>query len=243
VKPLAEEAGVPYLLEGGPDRGEPLPCGRRNRLTDAGHDPNLTGVFRAASGIFGDLAILTNEFSRRLAVEPWPDEGVTVDVSADAAERRSLTERFELLEVRALRGHGRLERRGAELVLRGWLEADVVQECVVSLEPVPATIREPVERRYRLGGAADAARARLEPHGTIVLDDDEDEVEPVIGREIDLGEAFAEELGLALEPYPRASGAPALESGALGPHVTIGSEDRPSRPFAALRQLREKHAR
>jgi uncharacterized metal-binding protein YceD (DUF177 family) len=186
---------------------------------------------------------LTNEFSRRLVVEPWPDESMTVDVSADATERRSLAERFDLLEVRALHGHGRLERRGAELVLRGWLEADVVQECVVSLEPVPARIRQPVERRYRLGGTSDAARARFEPHVTFVLDDDEAEVEPVIGRAIDLGEAFAEELGLALEPYPRAPGASALESGDLGPHVSVGVEDRPDKPFAALRQLQEKHAR
>jgi uncharacterized metal-binding protein YceD (DUF177 family) len=187
--------------------------------------------------------ILTNEFSRRLVVEPWPDEGMTVDVSADAAERRSLAERFDLLEVRALRGHGGLERRGAELVLHGWLDAEVVQECIVSLEPVPARIRQPVERRYRLSGLRHAARARFEPHGTVVLEDDEAEVELVSGREIDVGEAFAEELGLALEPYPRAPGAAALESEGLGPHVSVGSEDPPSRPFAALRQLQEKHAR
>ena len=188
--------------------------------------------------------ISRNEFSRRLVVEPWPAEGMAVDLSADAAERRSLAERFDLLELRALRGHGGLERRGAELVLHGWLEAEVVQECVVSLEPVPARIRQPVERRYRLGGVEHAARARFEPHGAVVVeDDDEAEVELVSGREIDLGEAFAEELGLALEPYPRAPGASALVSGGLGPHVSVGSEDRPSRPFAALRQLQEKHAR
>jgi uncharacterized metal-binding protein YceD (DUF177 family) len=203
----------------------------------------LTAVFCAASGIFGEFVVLTNEFSRRLVIDPWPGDGMTVEVSADPAERRSLAERFELLEVRAFRGHGRLERRGAELVLRGWLEADVVQECVVSLEPVPARLREPVERRYRLGGTSAAARTRFEPHGAVVLEDDEAEVEPVIGREIDLGEAFAEELGLALEPYPRAPGVAALESGDLGPHVSVGAEDRPDKPFAALRQLQEKHAR
>jgi uncharacterized metal-binding protein YceD (DUF177 family) len=213
-------------------------------LTVAGHHLNLTSVFRAASGIFGDIVSLTNEFSRRLLVEPWPDEGMAVDVSADTAERRSLAERFDLLEVRALRGHGRLERHGAELVLRGCLEAEVVQECVVSLEPVPARIRHPVERRYRLGGTGDATRARFEPRGTVVVDDDDEaEVEPVIGRKVDVGEAFAEELGLALEPYPRAPGASALESGPLASYVSVGSEDRPSEPFAALRQLQEKHAR
>lgn len=186
----------------------------------------------------------TNEFCRRLVIDPWPDDSVTVDVSADPAERQALAERFGLLAVRSLRGRGRLER-GSEpggLVLRGWLEADVVQACVVSLEPVPARLRQPIERRYRPGEAGGARWAHLEPHGMEELADDEDEVEPVIGGAIDLGEAFAEELGLALDPYPRAAGA-ALDAGALAPHVSVGSEHGSSTPFAALRQLQEKHAR
>jgi uncharacterized metal-binding protein YceD (DUF177 family) len=74
------------------------------------------------------------------------------------------------------------------------------------------------------------------------LADDADEVEPVIGGAIDLGEALAEELGLALDPYPRAAGA-TLDDGAVTPHVSVGSEHGSSTSFAALRQLREKHAR
>ena len=167
---------------------------------------------------------------------------MSVDVSADAAERRALAARFDLLEVPALRGRGRLERHGDELVLRGWLEAEVVQECVVTLEPAPTRLRQSIEWRYRLGGATDAARASYEPHGTVVLDDGADEVESVIGREIDVGEAFAEELGAALDPYPRAPGA-ALDAGDLGPHVSVGAADRLAEPFAALRRLHEKHAR
>jgi hypothetical protein len=186
--------------------------------------------------------VLTNEFSRRLVIDPWPGDGVAVDVSADPAERRALAERFGLLEVRDLRGHGRLEWRGAELVLRGWMEADFVQECVVSLEPVAARLREPVERRYRLGGPS-AERMRFDPHGTVLMEEEEAEVEPVAGREIDVGEAFAEELGLALEPYPRARGAAALDAGDLGPHVSVGAQDPPGKPLAALRRLQEKHAR
>ena len=71
---------------------------------------------------------------------------------------------------------------------------------------------------------------------------DEQEVEPVIGGAIDIGEAFAEELGLALDPYPRAAGA-ALDEGALAPHVSVGSEQGARTPFAALWQSQEKHAR
>lgn len=190
------------------------------------------------------LLLPTNEFSRRLAIDPWPDAGVEVDVSADRAERAALARRFDLVEVRSLRGRGRLERHvePAELVLRGWLEADVVQSCIVSLEPVPARLCQPVERRYRPEGTRRAGPGRFQPIGVVELEDDEAEVEPLADREIDLGEAFAEELGLALDPYPRAADVAAIEATALGPHVRLGPAE-PDRPFAALRQLQEKRAR
>ena len=74
------------------------------------------------------------------------------------------------------------------------------------------------------------------------LDDDEDPIEPLVGREIDVGEAFAEELGLALDPYPRAVGIAAIEATALAPYLSRGPAE-PGKPFAALRQLQDKHAR
>lgn len=185
-----------------------------------------------------------NEFSRRLVVDPWPGEAIAVDVSAGPEERQALAERFGLIAVRSLSGRGKVERgrEPGEVVLRGRLEADVVQECVVTLEPAPARLRLSIERRYRVGAAGEAPSARLEPRGMEDLSDDEDEVEPVIGGAIDVGEAFAEELGLALDPYPRAAGA-ALDADALAPHVSVGSAHGAATPFAALRQLQEKHAR
>ena len=89
--------------------------------------------------------------------------------------------------------------------------------------------------------AGSAGWAHLQPLGLEELADEE-EVEPVLGGAIDLGEAFAEELGLALDPYPRAAGA-ALDADALAPHVSVGSEHGSSTAFAALRHLQEKHAR
>jgi uncharacterized metal-binding protein YceD (DUF177 family) len=190
------------------------------------------------------LLLPTNEFSRSVTIDPWPEGGIAVEVTADPAERRALARRFDLLEVRSLRGHGRLERSDdpAEVVLRGWLEAEVVQECVVSLEPAPARLRQPIERRYRRSGGPPSEPERVQPTGAIDLDDGEDEVERVSGREIDLGEAFAEELGLSLDPYPRAPGAAAIEATPLAPYVRLARAE-PSRPFAALQQPGRKHAR
>lgn len=216
----------------------------RKRLTGSGLRPNFGRRFFFEVRGFAERSLPpTNEFSRTLLVDPWPDAGIDVDVSADPAERRALARRFGLVEVGALRGHGRIERGAhpAELVFRGRLAADVVQTCVLSLEPVPAAIREPIERRYREGVAA-AAEERLQPRDAVDLDDEDDEIEPVSGRTIDIGEAIAEELGLALDPYPRAAGAVAIEPEASGPHVSLGQAE-PDKPFAALRQLREEHPR
>jgi uncharacterized metal-binding protein YceD (DUF177 family) len=69
---------------------------------------------------------------------------------------------------------------------------------VVTLEPVAAQIRQPVERRWRR--VAGVAPPPQEAPAWTVEDDDEEEVELVYGRAIDLGEALAEELALALDP-------------------------------------------
>ena len=63
------------------------------------------------------------------------------------------------------------------------------------------------------------------------------------GRTIDLGEAMAEELALALDPYPRAADADDLVLRDLGPNISVGAEPPAESPFAALRQLAEKRAR
>jgi uncharacterized metal-binding protein YceD (DUF177 family) len=184
----------------------------------------------------------TNEFSRVVTVEPWPEGGIAFEVEADPSELAALTRRFDLLELTKLRGSGRLERSpdGREIWLRGRLEAEAVQQCVVSLEPVPATVREPVERRYRPVGAIPEGAA---PAEEAWIDPDEEEVEALDGSRIDLGEAMAEELGLCLDPYPRVPGAEALVVERLGPDVRLGPAEPAESPFAALRQLQEKRVR
>jgi uncharacterized metal-binding protein YceD (DUF177 family) len=181
----------------------------------------------------------TNEFSRVVIIEPWPEGGIGFEVEADPVELAALARRFDLLELTMLRATGRLDRSpdGREIWMRGRLEAEGLQECVVSLEPVPATIREPVERHYRPVGQIP------EQAEEVWIDPDEEEVEPLAGNRIDLGEAMAEELGLCLDPYPRAPEAEALVVDHLGPDVRLGPAEPAESPFAALRQLQEKRVR
>lgn len=175
-----------------------------------------------------------SEFSRPVVIDPWPQGGVAIELQAQAAEREALAERLDLLEVTALGGHGRLDRSddGREIRFLGRLEAEVVQTCVLSLEPVRSSISEVVERRYWIGPGAPPEQ---DPD---VVDPDEEDIEPLPGRRIDLGEVLAEELALALEPYPRAVGAEPPTSD-LGSDISLGGpEKEPSAsPFAVLHQI------
>jgi len=178
-----------------------------------------------------------SEFSRTIVIDPWPRDGGAVELDARADECRALAVRFGLLEVTRLAGRGQLERSddGREIRFHGRLEAEVVQSCVLSLDPVRSSIYEPVERRYWVGPGAPPER---DPDA---VDPDEEELELLEGRTIDLGEILAEELALALAPYPRATGAepPAAD---LGAGISLGGPDQePSdSPFAVLHHIHTK---
>ena len=110
---------------------------------------------------------------------------------------------------------------GGTVRVRGHLAADVTQACVVTLDPVPQHIEEPVELRFVPAGMESAEDDPGAP----------DEIPMTRGGVLELGEAVAEQVALALDPYPRAKGAElppeAQESGSPG-------------PFAALAKLRRQ---
>lgn len=156
------------------------------------------------------------EFARPCAVDRLPVGGQAFAVAASEAERSALAERFDLDGLDRLEAEGSVEAvpvaGSSPLVeVRGRLRADARQRCVVTLEPVPATLdtefrriftREPVDE------AVGAAEIEID-----ALDDDEPEPLPA-GGTLDLGELVAEELAVALDPYPRSPGADAVLAGA-----------------------------
>jgi hypothetical protein len=183
-----------------------------------------------------------NEFARPVVIEPWPEGGIALELSPDPAELRALARRFDLLELAELSASGRLERRGPdEIWFTGRLEAEAAQACVVSLEPVPVRLQQPIERGWRrVAGPIEPGTAATPPTLWLV---DQDEIEPLTGRTIDLGEVMAEELALALDPYPRRADAEALVSERLGPNISFGAAEPPEPSLAALAQLKDRRAR
>jgi uncharacterized metal-binding protein YceD (DUF177 family) len=161
-------------------------------------------------------------FSRPVTVDPWPSDAIELALEASPDECRALADRFDLIAVERLAGHARLERcrKGEVIRMMGRLDAQVVQSCVVSLEEVRSTVDEVFECRFLRPGAA--------------LPDDlawDQDAEPLEASELDVGEVFAQQMTLALDPYPRAADACILVSGVSGPDM---GWDRDEEPQGAL---------
>ena len=161
---------------------------------------------------------MTGELHRPLLVDRIGVAGLDAVVEASPAECEALAVRMQLPEVHALTCHFHLEREaGDSLIAYGHLVARVVQTCVVSLETFAATIEE----RFVV---------RCVPEGQQSDDPDPEALDeiPYSDGVIDLGEAAAEQLALALDPYPRSPGAVLpVAQGETEPH-----------PFAALSALK-----
>jgi len=168
---------------------------------------------------------VTPEFSRPLAVARIGPPGRRETLIADAAEREALARRFAIPAIDRLEATLSLApAKGGVVTAEGFLRAAVTQSCVVTLEPVEETIEV-------------ALRLRFIPEGDEPSDDPDtpDEIEIEAGM-IDLGEVVAEQLSLALDPYPRAPGAalPPL----LAPPEDPPPEPAKVHPFAALKARR-----
>lgn len=177
-----------------------------------------------------------SEFACHAIIEPWPEGGFEMEVEATAEERHALARRFALVELSSLTASAKFDRSadGRELRLRGQLRASVVQSCVVSLDPVASHLEEAIERRYR---RLEPGEAMPEPE--LLVDPDAAEVEFLRGASVDLGEVVAEELGLALDPYPRAGNAHERLP-QLGADVSLGEAGPAPSPFAVLEDLYDK---
>ena len=137
------------------------------------------------------------EFSRLLKLHAFDQAMMERSISANPAECLALAKRFELVEVRILSANLMAERVSDSLLIQvtGSLHADVVQRCVITLEPLVAIIDAYVDELYgpNMGNS--------EINDTMV--DEATPPEPFDGDGIDLGELVAQQLALSLDPYPK----------------------------------------
>jgi uncharacterized metal-binding protein YceD (DUF177 family) len=173
--------------------------------------------------------------------DPWrvpilvaqiPDTGLHRDIEADPAVRASVADVGGLREV--LSAQASLDvtpMSGGRFHVAGRVRARIGQNCVVTLEDIESDIDEPIDLIF--------APPEQIPQMAALVDeaaesDEEvpDPPEPIENGMIDLGRVATDALYLAVDPYPRKSGAvfePVVEAA-----------DPEDHPFAALKALQAK---
>lgn len=148
-----------------------------------------------------------SELTRMVKARPLP--GGPVVIEASEAERAALAARFGLGAVEALRAEIDLEQKPRAIRARGRLRAAIMQPCAISGENFPVTIDEAIDLRF-----VEANQRPVTEDEEIELEaDDCDEIE-FAGEMFDLGEAVAQSLGLAIDPYAEGPDADAARTAA-----------------------------
>ncbi len=168
---------------------------------------------------------MTPELSRPLRVHEIGAVPYTLDVEAKPAEREALVKRFGLLTLDRLTASLSAHAEAGGVRVGGRVVAAGAQPCGLSGIAVPFAIDEAVDLRF--------ARIERVAGEEVELSGGDLDVLEIDGDTIDLGEAAAQSFGLALDPYPRASGAE-LPAQVI-PEDKVVPLQRPN-PFAVLKR-------
>lgn len=163
------------------------------------------------------------ELSRLIDLRQVIDKPVAVEATAE--ERAALARRFGLVRIDRLEAGVALEVDGEAVNAKGRLRAAIVQSCAVSGDDLAVAIDEPLALRFVPEVEITETEIELEESQL-------DEI-PYSGTAFDLGEAVAQSLALAIDPY------------AVGPNAEQARKDAglsdqaASGPFAALAALKK----
>lgn len=163
------------------------------------------------------------EFSRPVDLRQVLDKPVAIE--AGEAERSALARRFGLVRIARLEAEVALVVDGDAVDATGRLRAAIVQNCAVSGEDLAVAIDEPLTLRFVPEMEITESELELE-------EGDLDEI-TYRGTSFDLGEAVAQSLALAIDPYAVGPGAEqARQQAGLSDAASAG-------PFAALAALKK----
>ncbi len=148
-----------------------------------------------------------------------------VAIAAETGERAALARRFGLIAVDLLEARFTLRREGDAVLATGRVTAAVTQACAATGEPLVAVVDEQVALRFV---------AEQDVPEELELTEDALDTLPVENGLIDLGEAAAETMALALDPFARRP-----DAGAALAAAGVSDED-PAGPFASLAGLKRR---
>ncbi|MCC3860612.1 YceD family protein [Pseudemcibacter aquimaris] len=183
-----------------------------------------------------------NEFVRLVDLKPIEKKGFDINIEADEEERQKLAGRFSIPGILKLEANCTIKKRAQKQVgdfqLSVVLNAEVIQECVMTLDDVNESIHEEFTIIFELD---DKGRQKEEEEKEVEFSLEDEDIEVISGSEIDLGEYVAEYLSLAMNPYPRQN---TVDKEKLGYEIMdeedVIAEPEKKNPFAVLKDLKHK---
>jgi uncharacterized metal-binding protein YceD (DUF177 family) len=169
---------------------------------------------------------MTPELSRPVKIDAIGAAPQTLCVEATRDECAALVARFNLQAIAHLKADVTYRSDGDDIMASGTLTAAVIQNCIATGEPVAEAVDDVFTIRFVAADHVVADEIELEERDCDVIEHD--------GQVIDLGEAVAQTLALALHPYPRIADADE-HLRKLG----VMTEEQAG-PFAALAALKAK---
>jgi len=181
----------------------------------------MAGAYLSMRSVY--IAYMDEDFSRTIKAGQIRQAPQDYSLAADDTARAALAARFGIPGIARLEGRFALRHeRSGILAAHLVMIAEVTLLCAVTLEPFSEALAEEVDLRFvpaREDEEKDGEEEDLTPESL----DGPDEI-PFTGDMIDLGAALAEQLALALPPYPRKPGA----------ELPAAARDDSANPFAIL---------
>ena len=159
-----------------------------------------------------------------------PAGGLRETRTATEAERAALANELPIVSCEVLVVEYQIKPAGRDrYALTGRLQAEVTQACVISLEPIKATLDEPLDCKF----VAPTMIPDQQPEEQEALS--VEDLEPIEDGTIDVGRIVFEVFSTSLDPYPRRE-----DVEWQSPHAQADSEASAAGPFAALAELKKK---
>lgn len=199
---------------------------KSSALSDSGKD-----IMSAPDGARSDP-----EFSHIINLAELKQKQESIVVSATAKECALLAIRFDLPAIHSLSAN--ISLSGDPIHMSGRMNAKIEQSCVATGENISAEIDEDIAINFMPVPTVGPNDSEIE------LEEDDCETIFHNGREIDIGEAIAQSLYLAIDPFPRIQNARMiLAKAGVKSEEEIAKEDAiikaKQNPFSALSALKK----
>lgn len=176
------------------------------------------------------------EFSHILTLAELKLNQDAITLEADSNQCAALAVRFDLPAIYSLKAN--ITMLDNPIQMRGKMSAQIDQICVATGETIQCSIEEDIAINFLETPIVDPNDSEVE------LENEDCETIFHNGREIDIGEAIAQSLYLAIDPFPRIEDADTIleKVGVISEEemaAKLAQEKQDNNPFAALSKLKK----